>query len=1010
MSDSGKKGRGNSDRTGIFKDDRTQISSKKLQVQMPSGKIYGPYTRIEILSFIASKKIRGEEKILFEGDTVWRPIATDTEFYDAIHTVLMGGSITRLEDELPTAAASKSSKRSRTQEDDPSRDEATAVQSSGTRTEYISPDKNSEKTQVIDPVKEKIAKSITEDGPVPGLVKEDPSGRNQVRPQSQVPDASGETVQSVDEEESQTKKKFNPRILILLLGLVVVAGLFLPQEQKNKKAVGRLNEIRSAQNYARTLVVRLQDMNISQIRLPKPLGLAPAPSGQSPEFILNGERLIDRIELRLEAQDSDEAKQSHFWVQLASDLQLLGIRVQVVSLAQGREIEQKGIELQRALEAQSLLLPEEKALIEGYRAHSLGDWQKLSELAQSNEGPIWTWLVSDGKWWASFSDQKEYPLERAQLLGRDAELDVSMRVRQTYRARDASVVQWLQQLANIEATSPLLWLTSAELSWRQSQNVQVQSTYRDFMIGLGALVLYPPSIQLAYWNEFATFLGSYARTETQNRALQNLDLLSKGNIGFLPPGQWWDLEEEGLKVREVAQSILDKSRQRLLNDRDRAALYVLGSSLQSGEAFLSVMGIHLVFEESLSDAEHIFEQMLDMNAQSETAYFGLVWVLAKQFRFLEAENVYKEMLQNVKEAPHYQRISGILHYLARDYSEAFRLLRASLQIRPNDAWAHFFIAKAHLDRKRYYECAKAANLGALHARGELLLQVESLLYECRVLGGIGVSKAIEELAEKVRLNPDNVGVRVLLVKMLHHADLYTDALERMNAALKRFPFNFQVHIAAGDLLFKRSEYRQALEYYTSASRLAPGSARPWIKIAEVLERQERYEDAGRNYVTAANAQPDFPEIYLFAARAFDKARRVSLAAKYYKKEIEVRPSGMGPFIEATEFLLRNNAPQQVPELYRQFKGGYENDPRALIRLAQAYNIMNEFPEAKKYASLAVAQSPNDAKMHLLLANILDRSGDYALAKRYYLKYLDLAPAAPDRGNLMDKLGKPPYAN
>jgi hypothetical protein len=87
------------DKTGIFKRKRTRVFEKRIQVQMPSGKIYGPYTRDEVLGFIESKRIRGEEKILYEGDVLWKAIGTDPEFFDAIQAIISGKKYKRAEPE-----------------------------------------------------------------------------------------------------------------------------------------------------------------------------------------------------------------------------------------------------------------------------------------------------------------------------------------------------------------------------------------------------------------------------------------------------------------------------------------------------------------------------------------------------------------------------------------------------------------------------------------------------------------------------------------------------------------------------------------------------------------------------------------------------------------------------------------------------------------------------------------------------------------------------------------------
>ena len=982
---------GNSDKTGVFKVEHTRVVEKTIQVQMPSGKIYGPYSRFEVLTFIEKKKIRGEEKILLEGETGWRAIASDTEFFDAIHQVLAGKKLNL-------------KKKSKTESVFSDTNDNTKVSNVGTRTEYLD---KSEKTAVVEHTR--ITSPLDEEkNPEPYKTTYPENNNVMAPPKSQ--------AKPTREKKTKAKPKKSglPRLLLFVVTAGVLVVAFLPD--KSKKKPGSSSEggesalySAAAPNYTRALLTQLRGLHIEKVNIPANVTRSATLVGV-PGFTLNGLKLISKVKLAVKNQATDLTQKASFWIQLSSDLQLLGVRVQVLSFKEGSRIGNVGKYIQEQLSKKNLISAEEKILIEAFIAHSTGDWEKVETLSRQLSRPIMTWLLEDSIWWSSWAEGKNNPLPNVASLRRDPELDISSKVRQNYRGKSGEILGWLQQLAKTEATSPLLWHSSAELSWRSSKNVQVQSTYRDFTIGLASLALYPPSIQLIYWTEFSRFLQSYARAETHSRALKNIDLLGAGNLVNAKPGTWWDIDSEGLLAREIADDILEKSKKEILSDRDRAALLVLGNSLSNGGIYLFEVGKYLLLAEKWKEAETLFRQMKLLNPRDEGAYFGLVWSLAKQFKFAEAQDTFDLMLSQIGNSKNYLRIQGMLHFLARDYAEAHSLLAEAIQRNPNDAWAHFFKAQAYEVNKNYYECIKSGNLAKLHAKGEFVLFVASVLARCQVYGNIGTQKTLKGFVEVVRKNPENISLRVLLVELLQFAGLPHEALKWMNEGLVKFPYSKDIHIAAGDLLFERGRYKQSLEYFTAAARLDSESADGWVRIAQVMEKEDKYLSAAQNYVTASRTQPDYPEIYLFAARAFDKAKKVDQAAKYYALEIEYRPEGITPFIEAAEFLLRNNAPQKIPELYRNFKGGYENDPRALIRLAQAYQIMGEVNTAKGYASRAVAQAPNDPHMNYKLAVILDAAGEYGLAKSYYLKYLKLSPAARDAGSLRSKLASPPYSN
>ncbi len=262
----------------------------------------------------------------------------------------------------------------------------------------------------------------------------------------------------------------------------------------------------------------------------------------------------------------------------------------------------------------------------------------------------------------------------------------------------------------------------------------------------------------------------------------------------------------------------------------------------------------------------------------------------------------------------------------------------------------------------------------------------------------------------IRENPDNLPLRILFVELMNESRLFEDATRVLEDSLKYFPFSAKLKLAAGSIYDAQGIPRKSIEYYTQAAKLEPSSAEPWVRIGKVLQRQDRFVEAAKNFELAARIQPTYPEIYLFAAKAYEQAGMIQETAYSYAREIEARPAAVGTFVEAAEFFLRNNAPEKIPEIYKKFSGGFEEDPRALVRLAQAYNVMGDLGNAKVFASRAVSGNPDNPYANLIFANILDRAGEYVLAKRYYETYLSLMPLAEDGPSLRQKLSQPPYSN
>ncbi|MEO5666989.1 MAG: tetratricopeptide repeat protein, partial [Bdellovibrionota bacterium] len=731
-------------------------------------------------------------------------------------------------------------------------------------------------------------------------------------------------------------------------------------------------------------------------------------------YSLNARKIIARLNVGYDNRDQPEAKTSSYWSQRAADLQLLGLRVQVANIHVGTTLLMQGKALWKVLQERKLVDANEEKLLALAITHSLGDWDATLKDSAQVAIPVSDWFQSDAIWWSSWLQgvKKSLPTSFSSK-GLPAEMELVDKIRQAYISDDPQMATWLLQTASVEPDSPYLWYASAQINWRKSQNVQVQNAYRDFIIGLGALSLYPPAIQIAYWTQFADFLRSYARAETYRRALDNIDLLRGGDISVKgkTQKQWWDIGDDGLNAKDIADEILARSSSGMLNARDQAALEVLGSSLDKGSQYLFVVGTHLAFEGEWTSALAVFDGILQRDPKNTDALFGKIWALGRLFRFSEAQDTYTSLVRASLGSITHLRSKALIHFMGREYLEAHRILNDYLKQAPTDAWAHYFEAEVFLAQENYLECIKSANLAKLTGKGELQFRSEQTFFRCRVKGGVGIRDSLDSIAKEIKLSPDSLPLRILYIDLMQESHLYEDAIRVLDDSLKYFPFSSKLKLAAGNLYDSQGMPGKSLDYYSQAEKLDPTLAEPWVRIGQALLKQDKFVEAAKNFEIAARVQPTYPEIYLFAARAYESAGMIDETASSYAKEIQERPSAVGTFVEAAEFLLKNNAPQKIPELYRRFQtGGFEEDPRALVRLAQAYNVMNDLENAKAYASRAVAGNPDNPYANLILANILDRAADYNLAKRYYESYLRLMPLAEDRDSLKDRLSKPPYSN
>ncbi len=258
---------------------------------------------------------------------------------------------------------------------------------------------------------------------------------------------------------------------------------------------------------------------------------------------------------------------------------------------------------------------------------------------------------------------------------------------------------------------------------------------------------------------------------------------------------------------------------------------------------------------------------------------------------------------------------------------------------------------------------------------------------------------------------DSENIPLVLTLIDAHAnseDGMAEATQVARDSLEKFPRSFDLRMKLGELYQKRRDYDRAVAFYQRAKRDRPDSAEPSIRIGQVFDGQKKYLEAAQNFEIASRIDPSYPEVWLFAARSYANAGRDKDASLMYAREIEERPAVIGTFLEAAEFLLKVNAPQEVPALFRKFKDDFQDDPRVLTRLAQAYLALQDYDNAQNTAATALARGPGFPEPNRVLGYVYEQQAQYEMAARYFEKYLELLPQAADADQIRSKLNNPPY--
>jgi hypothetical protein len=188
---------------------------------------------------------------------------------------------------------------------------------------------------------------------------------------------------------------------------------------------------------------------------------------------------------------------------------------------------------------------------------------------------------------------------------------------------------------------------------------------------------------------------------------------------------------------------------------------------------------------------------------------------------------------------------------------------------------------------------------------------------------------------------------------------------------------------------KNGKLADAHKYFETAVQLSPGSANAWFQFGTVLQKENQQDAARKAYTQATTIDTRFLPPYL------------SLASMAYQSE------------QWTEVLNLTGHILDLDPLNRVAVNNYilDLDPSnyadAYFYNAMANYKLNKMEDAEKSALKAEHQDlvTHFPQVHLLLADIFARKGDYAVAIGQIQTYLALAPHAKDADRAREQLAK-----
>lgn len=976
-------------------------TTERIRIRDRSGLIKGPFKRAEISSLIRQRKIDGEEEIFLESEGKWKPIASDTEFFDLIQEVLFG-----IKTATQTGVKNKDGVWTNSFED--------SENSNIDRTEKLPTTQlRVQITGATQFPRDKVLSDNERDVFLADIEKEqqEKSPINYSKPAEDFAAYSAQTenkeLRSFEDIAATEKKRSFKGLPFFVLGLVIVFGVIslLPDSRLTDRDLSNIKlDFNFKKGYFRPLLLRLR--LLSPIEAPPKELQNDTPSIKVlplnlHDLMLKEEESARKPELRVNAST---------WVYKAWTYRILADVVSTGDIQKGNELRGASEAILFQLSSKGVLSQEIKTLfasldflLEGEVGKSFEELKKLKERSLAAE--IYSREIS---YWATLGgavNATSSPLAFEDLSELSLKYQYEEELRQKV-TKDDFAPDFIKAAENSlaqDAHSLITWYLISKYYAEKYQGGPAV-TNRYFFTGLCQLSLWPRTLQAMYWRTYAQFLEKNGSNDAE-RLSTSADLIEVGeydnNVASV------DIDDPIFRFKSLLENYRKAFEQNEMNPIELASFEILSEASPDAKNNLVSVLISPLLDKNWGLAERrlrMVEKTFPFDADVKTLR---VWLEGERFQFEKAQQILSEAFGSGT-GNEYQRAEGILYVLGRDYDGGLEILKNYQEKNAQDSLTLFFIARASMETEKYTDCVRFAQLALMNSTGPLRLRSQTMNYRCRVLAQLGVDDAVREFSQFVSQFPYNSISREEYVRALMDADRSQEAIKIAEKQVVEHPDSASLKILLGEVFEKRGALNEALALYNEARKIEPRNVKASIRVGDLFFKDRRYKEAGDNYATAGVIDEEYPELFLKAARAYRKAGNFDQAQEKYTKEIKLRPAVLDTFLEAAEFLLESNRPSGVPDLFGQFSETFRSDSRVLTRLAQAYFAMGDKKNARLNAELAVKQSPTEAEPYRILGALFDAEGQYPLAKSNYEKYLVLVPNAPEAEMLKKKLSMPPY--
>jgi len=435
-------------------------------------------------------------------------------------------------------------------------------------------------------------------------------------------------------------------------------------------------------------------------------------------------------------------------------------------------------------------------------------------------------------------------------------------------------------------------------------------------------------------------------------------------------------------------------------------------------------------------AQAHFKMAYDANPQNSTAAYKAGLSLWKLNQGLEAIEWFKKSVQSDSEKIEAYVAMADVYSNRYDFTAAAAILQKAQKQAAKNYEVYRGFATLALKRNDF----KGAISSAKKALSFYDTDMDSTLILARAYQGLNdVREAYAQAARAIELEKTNPEAQSLYGEILADAQGMETALHYLQNLFNTYPKVPEYGISLANLYLKEERIEQANSIISQVVSLNPQNKKALLLQGQVLSKLGKVDDALASYLAAAALDPSDGEplflagyVYLDAGQplsAVPQFERVLIVCPNFPKvrlslgkaallmgdreralrevaaEKKINPNLADPYLLAGDIQMDlKNYPKAVLE----YQAALKLRPvgaDVYIRMARAYRLSNSFDQALSMLRAAENRESGNAEIAKEYGAVYELKSDNMAAVKFYNRYLQILPNAPDRSAIVDRINQ-----